>query len=225
MRMVINMLDNYVLFEEGKIFALEIENREKFYNIVSYLNNISLGENIEQITFFDSDFKELNLNGKINVIIDYFNFDFNSNKVNQILTKVTEDNISDDGKDIILRSYKKIDLEIKKSLNKSDLPVETKQEFSLESIIKLLKPCIRKDNKILENILILFDIEKISNVNKLIVLINSKLYLSKEELLELYKYAIYNEIVLLLVDSVAYGICLNYEKKLIIDENLDEFMI
>ena len=42
---------------------------------------------------------------------------------------------------------------------------------------------------------------------------------------ELYKYSIYNGIPLLLIDSQCYGGTLNNEKKLIIDENLDEFMI
>lgn len=40
-----------------------------------------------------------------------------------------------------------------------------------------------------------------------------------------YKYAIYNNIKIVLIDSQSYGIKLEYENKLIIDENLDEFVL
>ena len=47
----------------------------------------------------------------------------------------------------------------------------------------------------------------------------------KNELIELYKYAIYNNVNIFLVDSQSYGVTLKYEKKLIIDDNLDEFVL
>lgn len=49
--------------------------------------------------------------------------------------------------------------------------------------------------------------------------------ITNQELLELYKYAIYNKINIILIDSQCYGGTLEYENKLIIDRNLDEFMI
>ena len=44
-------------------------------------------------------------------------------------------------------------------------------------------------------------------------------------LIELYKYAIYNKIKILLIDSQSYGTTTSYENKLIVDSNLDEFML
>lgn len=56
-------------------------------------------------------------------------------------------------------------------------------------------------------------------------MINLKQYLNKNELIELYKYSIYNEINIVLVDCETYGITTNNGKKLVIDENLDEYVL
>ena len=77
----------------------------------------------------------------------------------------------------------------------------------------------------LDNLLLLIDLENTLKFNNILVFVNLKQYLSKNELIEFYKYAIYNKIQILLIDSQAYGVTLEYEKKLIIDENLDEFVI
>ena len=71
----------------------------------------------------------------------------------------------------------------------------------------------------------LIDVEKLLKIHTLQIFVNLKQYLTKEELIEFYKYAIYNNVQILLVDSQTYGISLNNEKKLVIDENLDEFML
>ena len=59
----------------------------------------------------------------------------------------------------------------------------------------------------------------------ILVFINLKQYLSKNELLELYKYSIYNQVQIILIDSQSYGVTLEYEKKLIIDDNLEEIVL
>ena len=84
--------------------------------------------------------------------------------------------------------------------------------------------CEEKD-ELLDNLLLLIDLENTLKFNNILVFVNLKQYLSKNELIEFYKYAIYSKIQILLIDSQAYGVTLEYEKKLIIDENLDEFVI
>ena len=84
---------------------------------------------------------------------------------------------------------------------------------------------INKEDSILKNLFILIDvINELKNYN-LLILVNLKQYLTKEELNEVYKYAIYNNVTLLLIDNTSYGIPQKYEKKLIIDDNLEEFIV
>ena len=51
---------------------------------------------------------------------------------------------------------------------------------------------------------------------------NLKTFLQEEDLLELYKYSMYNNIKLLVLENKHYENVLKYEKKNIIDENFDE---
>ena len=88
-----------------------------------------------------------------------------------------------------------------------------------------MKISINKTDDLLNNLLLLIDLEKVLKINEILFFINLKQYLSQEELIEFYKYAIYNEIKIVLVDSQSYGVKLDYEKKLIIDANLDEFVL
>ena len=72
---------------------------------------------------------------------------------------------------------------------------------------------------------LLIDIEKTLNLSSILVFINLKQYLSNEELEELYKYSIYNDVKILLVDSQCYSNKSIYENKLSIDKDLVEFVL
>ena len=129
--------------------------------------------------------------------------------------------------DIILlqKEYLKIINKFKKVINTVDLPIILEEEINLESISKTLHLSIEEKDELLDNLFLLIDLENTLKFNNILVFVNLKQYLSKNELIEFYKYAIYNKIQILLIDSQAYGVTLEYEKKLIIDENLDEFVI
>lgn len=56
----------------------------------------------------------------------------------------------------------------------------------------------------------------------LLIVPNLKTFLQEDDLLELYKYSMYNNIKLLVLENKHYENVLKYEKKNIIDENFDE---
>ena len=60
---------------------------------------------------------------------------------------------------------------------------------------------------------------------KIICFVNLKSYFDNAELIELYKYAIYNKVAILLVESSMQDVALDYERKLIIDNEFDEFTV
>jgi len=105
------------------------------------------------------------------------------------------------------------------------LPFSIDGEVDIDNLLKVLKLGINEKDELLDNLFLLIDIEKIFNGENILIFVNLKQYLSKKELIELYKYAIYNQIQIILIDSQCYGGTLDYENKLIIDENLDEFVI
>lgn len=227
MKINIDYIDNDIIISDDNIFNIEIENRTYFYRLIKDLNCISNGIDTTQesdIIFF-KDNMELNLLSKIDLYIDYFNIDFNSKKILNSLYKSIKSTISEEDKNKINSYYLKIKNILSTSFLDYSLPLNMSDEYDIDIIIKLLKINIEKKNSLLENLLLLIDINNTFKINELLIFVNLKQYLNKEELNELYKYSIYNNIKILLIDSQCYGACNEYEKKLIIDSNLDEFLL
>ncbi len=225
--MIINVeyLENNIMINDNKIMCLEIENKNYFYRIVKGFCDISNGIISDQINISDYNNKELNLNGRLAVIIDYFNQDFNSKKILNNLYKTLTECFDEQDKIRIGNYYNKIKNIISSSLSDYSLPLIINEDFEIENIYKLLKIEIEKKENLLDNLLLTIDIENSFKINNLLVFINLKQYLNENELEELYKYCIYNSVKVILIDSQCYGVANKFEKKLIIDGNLEEFMI
>ena len=224
MKMKINFLDNEIKFIDGYINNIEVENKKYFFRIINNLLLIN-DEYNDEILFFDDNYKEINLTNKMNIVIDYFNIDFNNKKYLTETYKLVSEQLKEENKKKINNEYRKIVSSLKTILNKIDIPITINEELDITSLLKMFKLSINSKDEIIEKLLLLIDIEKIFHINKLLIFVNLKQYLTKEELKELYKYSIYNNVKILLIDSECYGTCNEFEKKLIIDENLEEFVL
>ncbi len=225
MKLNVDYFDNKIEFSKDYINVIEIENKKYFYRFVNNLFEIEKNEIADNLNFFDEMNSNINMNGKLKVYVNYFDLSFDSKKMQTELSKYISNIIEEDDKTLLQNQYNKLIKMFKKIINEIELPLCIDDELSLDSLIKLLKIGINKKNYILDNLFLIIDIEKLLKINNIIVFINLKQYLSKEELVELYKYSIYNQVQIMLVDSQCYGGTIEYEKKLIVDENLDEFMI
>lgn len=227
MKINIKYIDNEIIILDNTVYNIEIENKAYFYRLINDLNNFANNTDSlqdENIKFF-KDNTELNLYNKIELYIDYFNIDLNSKKIINNLYKSLKSTISEEDKNKISSYYLKIKSILAKSFLDYNLLLTVSDEYDIDIIFKLLKISIEKSSLLLDNLLMLIDINSTFKINELLVFINLKQYLSKEELNELYKYSIYNNVKILLIDSQSYGVCNEYEKKLIIDSNLDEFLL
>ena len=225
MKLCIKYIDNNLVFNNEYINCLEVENKNYFYKIVKELNNIANGEMEDNVIFTDNESNEINIINKINIIIDYFNIEFNSKKILSLINKKINSSISVNDKDNLSKLYNKIKKIYIPILNDMDLNIDINNDFDLDLIVKLLNVSIKNKDNILDNLFLLTDIEHELNISKLLVFVNLKQYLNEQELIELYKYLLYNNIVVLLIDSQAYGVCNEYEKKIIIDNELEEYKI
>lgn len=225
MKINIDYIENEIILLDNKIFTLEIENKSYFYRLINDFNLVSKNVLSDNIKFFDDKNSEINLSNKIDVVVDYFNIDFNSKKITNSLYKLISTNIGDDDKSKLENYYAKIKNVLSKSFLDYNLPLIINDEFNIEIVLKLLKVNIESKNNLLDNLFLLIDINNIFHINELIIFVNLKQYLSNDELLELYKYCLYNNVRILLIDSQCYGVTNKFEKKLIIDGNLDEFLL
>lgn len=226
MNLKFDYLDNKITLTNDIVNVIEIENKAYLHRIINDIKKYVVdGEIIDSILFYDNDFNEINASNKCKLLIDYFNIDFNVKKNISALYKKINDNINEEERLLLLKEYNKIAKIISKILNKIDISISVNNELNFDDLYKFLKVYINQSDDLLENLFLYIDICKELSSTTLIFLINIKDYLKQDELIELYKYAIYNSINLVLIDSHCYGTTLKYEKKLIIDENLDEIVI
>lgn len=225
MKLNVSYFDNKIELHNDYITVIEIENKKYFYRFINDFYEIENNGFSDNLNFFDGDDNEKSVNGKLKVYLNFFDLGFDSKKAQTDIAKYISNVIEDDDKVLLQNQYSKIIKIYKKLINDIELPIFIDEEISLDSLSKLLKVSVDKKDDLLDNLFLLIDIEKIFRTNNILIFVNLKQYLSRNELLELYKYAIYNQVQLMLVDSQCYGGTLEYEKKLIVDENLDEFMI
>lgn len=225
MKINVNYLENEIGIVPDCVFAIEIENKKYFYRLTHELYNIYQGIVSNEITLYDDSNQEITGTNKIKIFINYFDFQLDSKKYINDISKYIENNISEENKMKLINEYKKIISLYKRALNEIDLPICINPDFDVESLTKLLKIKLEIKNEILDNLLLIIDLENALNRKNILFFINLKQYLTNDELLELYKYSIYRQIPIVLIDSQNYGTSIKYEKKLIIDSELDEFML
>jgi CRISPR type II-A-associated protein Csn2 len=225
MKISVKYLDNEIELNDEKITCIEIENKSYFYRLIKDLYSISNSENVENIIFVNNKNEEINYNNKISIILNYFDLELNSKKTNTDILKYISNNIVDEDKLAISKICNKLQNIYNNILNEIDIPLVLDTDTNIDDVTKIMKISIKTKDDLLSNLLLLIDINKVLNLNKLLVFVNLKQYLNKIELEELYKYSIYNKINIILVDSQSYGCTLENEQKLIIDEDLEEFML
>ena len=217
MKMNVKYFDNEINLSNDNIYSIEIENKKYFYRLVRDLYEIEKGNTVEDIDFSE----EKSFVPRIKIFLNFFDFDFNSKKyINEIIN-----NISEEERDKILKTNNKLLKELSIFFNNLDLPITIEDDFTIDNILKMFKIKINCKEELLDNLLLLIDLEKELNSNNILFFVNLKQYLIKEEIKEFYKYSIYNQIKIVMIDSQSYGVNLDNEKKLIIDDNLDEFML
>ncbi len=222
MKITVSYLENNIEINNENINVLEIENKKIFFRLINDLNQICNGNVIEEIKTFIDD-KEVSITNKVNVISDYFNIDFSKYMLS--INKLINENLKDNSDKSLLLLYKKLIQKYNSIISTVDLPIMVNNDVTIESLTKILKLKINYKNSIIENLFSIIELERSLKYSKFIVLVNLKQYLDDTELKELYKYSIYNNVNIILVDSQCYGCSHDFEKKLIVDDNLVEFMV
>ena len=217
-------LDNKIVFEEGKINVLEIYNKKLFYNLITILNENDSGQEDNQIVLFEDGIR-VSIEKNVFVLTDMFNVDFNSKKITNKLYNLLAENI----KNRQYNELENISLELRNYLIEeiNELPFEfnMKSELELSDLLKAfdLKIDTMCYTSVVEKIEFFIAIISILKIATILVIPNLKTYLDDDELLEIYKYSIYNNVKLLVIESKSSDELLKYETKNIIDEEFDEF--
>lgn len=218
--------ENKINFKEEKISILEIYDKKLFRNFISEINEQCNGEAEENNNIvLMEDSKRLKINKTIYLLTDLFNIEFNARKIINKIYSLISQNIKNRQDD----ELEKIILQLRKYLTEeiNEIPFEFNMNSEID-IIDLLKVFeVKIDTTCYTTIVekVEFMIDLISNLKiaEILVIPNLKTYLNAEELVEIYKYSIYNNVKLLIVENNKSNKTLIYEQKNIIDENFDEY--
>lgn len=218
--------ENKINFKEEKISILEIYDKKLFRNFISEINEQCNGEAEENNNIvLMEDSKRLKINKTIYLLTDLFNIEFNARKIINKIYSLISQNIKNRQDD----ELEKIILQLRKYLTEeiNEIPFEFNMNSEID-IIDLLKVFeVKIDTTCYTTIVekVEFMIDLISNLKiaEILVIPNLKTYLNAEELVEIYKYSIYNNVKLLIVENKKSNKTLIYEQKNIIDENFDEY--
>jgi CRISPR type II-A-associated protein Csn2 len=220
MKLRIIGFEDEIYLDEENVNIIEIESPKYFANFLGNLNDKINGIENDEIFLLDNDDKELEMNKNMYMIFDLYNIDYNSKKILNKLYEIIENNV-EKNQDLELENLM---LQIRnyliQEINELQFEFTMKSELNVSEILKLYNLKIDENNydTILEKIEFFINIISTLKIASILVIPNLKQYLEKDELLELYKYALYNNIKLILIERKNEE-KLKYEKVFFIDTN------
>lgn len=225
MKLRINGFENELNLGNGKVNIVQIENSKLFTHIIDVLNDKINGIDNNEIFLFDEKNEELNISKEMIIVFDMFNIDFNTKKIIGKIYDIISNNIKENSDELI----EKINFNIRKKLinELNDLPFnfDVKETIDVLDLLKIynVKIDFKMYSNILEKVELLIDIISNLRIATVLIIPNLKSYFSEKELLELYKYSLYNEISLISIERRKYR-KLKYEQILYIDNEYDEVL-
>lgn len=222
MKLKIIGFENEIEFKNN-INVLIIIDRKCFSHIIECLNNKNQGIEDNEIYLLDDENNELNMEKNMLIVFDLFNLEYNSKKFLNKIYEIISNNIKLKNDFVIEELIFKLRNYLIEEINELPFEFLMKEEIDVLDILKLFSLKIDSKNytSILERAELIIDMLTIVQPNTLLVIPNLKLYLSDEEIIELYKYSLYNNINLLVIEQ-NFAKKLEYENILIIDENFNE---
>lgn len=225
MRLKINGFENEFEFDDEHINILTVKEIKCFTHIIEIINEKILGVKNNEIFLLNDEDEEIKFSNCF-MIFDLFNIDYNSkkilNKLYDIIANRVENRQDLEMQNLMLKLRNKVIEEV------NELPFEftMKDELEIADMLKLYSLKIDSNNyeNVLERVEFLIDLIATLQVADLIIIPNLKIYLSDEELVELYKYSLYNNVRLLLIERENKK-KLKYEKEMIIDENYYDMIV
>lgn len=230
MIMRIYSFENEIEFSEDYIHVLQVEDAKLFARIVSSINNgvHDIGNLEENILFIEED-KIVKMSKDIMLIIDAWNFDFNQKKIQTALFQHIEHTVQVEYERMqqFNTSMKRIKVQTMDVWNEFPFSFSYKENVTIIDYLKMIGLKIESEESqgIIAHILSIIDIVEYFHLAKLVVFVNIKLFLTTQELQEVYKYALYKKVPLLLLETGKEITPVKNEKILFIDSDYDEIFL
>ncbi|MGF6907548.1 type II-A CRISPR-associated protein Csn2 [Fusobacterium sp. PH5-44] len=221
MKLIYSNLEKHIVFQENTINEIIIENPNYFYNFIYELKS-QINGNPGKFVLSDNN-KELNISKEFEIITDFFSIDLNDKKITtKLYNELKSISYSED---IYLKTQTLLS-NLEEYLSEIEFLSEYNFSFNSElDIVNVFKAYgINFDinnNKFIDKFFQFISLIHDLLNKKVIVLINMKSFISKEELSALYSMIAYKKIHLLLIESNE-KYKLDSEARTIIDKDICE---
>ena len=199
--------------------------------MVSSFNNMCKGLSVEcdeVITLLEQD-EIVDFTKNVLFVVDFLNFDFNQRRIQTVLYQYIDKIIKLEPEILsnINNLQDSIHIEFMSIMEEFPFEILCKKDSSILDILKMYGIRIKAnvDEKIIEKLFKLVELVQCLDLAKLIILVNVKQYLDSDEIVEFYKYCVYNNVKLLVLERGLEVSPLERERILFVDENFDEFFI
>ena len=229
MIMKIFSLENDIIFTEEYINVLQIQDKKLFTNVINSLNdNINnIEDTKERIIILDND-TEIKIEKEVLMFIDVFNIDFNQKKIQSALYNKIEKIYKQEFERMseFQTIFQNLLLNVLDVFNEFPFEFNYKESIGIQEYLKLLGLKISNNKgEITDTISSLIDVVEYLLIAKILIFVNLKLYLIDDELKEIYKYAMYKKVNILLIETGEEKEPLENEKILYIDSDYDEIIL
>lgn len=222
------ILENLIRFDERYVQVLELLPKDLFKKVTFLFNKYyKYNEEGNDIIIIDNE-KKIEAHKSILVVNDYFNIQLNSNKIIKELYNDIELGYNlEYGENDISIKLEEVLFNIQEILSEYDFNFEYKHDLKISDLLKAmgLKFDEYSYDEPYKNLICLFDFVALFDICKVLILINAKIFFTEDEIIEIYRAALQRNIKLLLIESSQGSSLLEYESKLFVDNDYDEFII
>lgn len=211
-----------VMFEENKVSVLAVENPKLFAKLViDFYNQTNGGEG--GFLLSTDDYEILNINKKIEFIPQPAIININDKRlINKLYSSLKEISTNEENYHNTTNLFSAVTQYIQNLCNLADFDIDLDNEFDINSLfksvgLKFYDKDLKFAEKLLDYILTVRDLLKIN----IFVVVNLKAYLNVEDIKLFEKSILDHKVSLLLLES-NYKEKTEYEKTLIIDNDLCE---
>ena len=223
-------LENDIDFSKRHVNVLQIQSKKLFAKMVNSFNDLCNGvlvDNNETITVLEDDLV-VDCNKKVIFVIDFLNFDFSQRKIQSALYQYI-DKICKLEPEILqnINNLKNsMQIELMNITEELSFEVMCKDDITISDLLKMygIKIQINEGEGIVEKLFRLVELIQCMDLARLLICVNLKQYLNDEQLVEFYKYCVYNDVRVLLLENGLTVSALENERVLFVDEDYDEFV-
>jgi CRISPR-associated protein Csn2 len=224
MKLQISGFEKGINITNEKVSVLEIENKIFFSRLCQSLLSGMGSKALEPYAIWDEEGSEVSSGRAFEIILNPFDLPWtNKEFTGKVLARVGSLIIEEDA---IRQKVESLGCELQSVLKSLNLLMYSNYDFAIEwDVSKHLKSFgfsvdINPDDQLLDNFIKFFEMLVDAGFNKVLVFVNLKAFLSKNELEELYEQIFLSGIRVLLIESFCDEIKFMREEKSIIDQHL-----